>query len=203
MLSQGEWSTTDLFLGRLYLAKQFLILSAKRFNSMLQPFNLKCGVTIVRKNVLFLNLQRPSRLLRSSLFVDKLLVLRLEELVGVWTFAELLVDEAILTSQRLNILGQFCHFLSFQLGKLSLLVDLFFHTLAFLAQSLDLLFALEKFPLVCILFTGCDAHLMLDVSELEALFLMQLLDLDQLLGLLIELTLHLVKVAVKHGDRLL
>ena len=93
-------------------------------------------------------------------------------------FAKLLVDESILTSQRLNILGQFRHFLSFQLGKLSLLVDLFFHTLAFLAQSLDLLFSLEKFPLICILFPGCDAHLMLDVSELKALFLMQLLNLN-------------------------
>ena len=41
---------------------------------------------------------------------------------------------------------------------------------------------------------------MLDVSELEALFLVQLLDLDQFLSLLIKLALHLIKVAVKHGD---
>ena len=116
------------------------------------------------------------------------------------TFAELLVDESILPSQCLNILSQFCHFLSFQLGKLSLLVDLFFHTLAFLAQSFDLLLSLKKFPLVCILFPSCDAHLMLNVSELEALFLVQLLDLDQLLSLLIKRALHLIEVVVEHGD---
>lgn len=69
MLGEGEGSTPDLFLGRLNLAKKLLIFPAKRLYSILQPFHLNCGVTIVRKNVLFLNLQSPRRLLSSSLFV--------------------------------------------------------------------------------------------------------------------------------------
>ena len=38
------------------------------------------------------------------------------------TLAELLVDESILTGQRLDVLGQLCDFLRFQLGELGLLV---------------------------------------------------------------------------------
>ena len=77
------------------------------------------------------------------------------------------------------------------------------HALALLAKCLDLLLPLEQFPLVGILLASGDAHLVLDVSELKALLLVELLDLDQLLRLLIQIPLHLVQVAIQHGHRLL
>lgn len=45
------------------------------------------------------------------------------------TFAEFLVDEAILPSQGLDILSKLCNFLSFKLGQLGLLVNLFLKAL--------------------------------------------------------------------------
>lgn len=118
-------------------------------------------------------------------------------------FAEFLVYKPILSGQRLNVLSQLCDLLGLELGNLCLLVDLLLHALALLAKCLDLLLPLKQFPLVGILFSSGDAHLVLDVSELKALLLVELLDLDQLLRLLIQIPLHLVQVAVQHGHRLL
>ena len=114
-----------------------------------------------------------------------------------------MIYKPILSGQRLNVLGQLCDFLGFELGKLCLLVDLLLHALALLTKCLDLLLPLKQFPLVGILLASGDAHLVLDVSKLKALLLVKLLDLDQLLRLLIQIPLHLVQVAVQHGHRLL
>ena len=117
-------------------------------------------------------------------------------------FSKLLIHEPILSSQGLDVLSQLGDFLGLELGNLCLLVDLLLHTLALLAQCLDLLLPLEQLPLVGILFAGGDAHLMLHVAELKALLFVQLLHLDQLFGLLVQIALHLVQVAVQHGHRL-
>ena len=92
------------------------------------------------------------------------------------TFAKLLVDEPILSCQRLDVLCKFSYLLRFKLGQLSLLFKLLPKILAFAPQMLNFLLSLEKFTLVVILFAGCDAHLVLDVAEIEALFLHLLLD---------------------------
>ena len=101
------------------------------------------------------------------------------------TFAEFLVHESIFSRQRLNVFRQLGDLLGFELSELRLLVDLLLHALALLAQCLDLLLPLEQFPLIGILFAGSDAHLVLHIPELKALLLVQLLHLDQLLGLLV------------------
>ena len=118
-------------------------------------------------------------------------------------FAKLLIHEPILSCQGLDVFSQLGDFLGLELGNLCLLVDLLLHALALLAQRLDLLLPLKQFPLVGILFAGGNTHLVLHVAELEALLLVQLLHLDQLFGLLVQIALHLVQIAVQHGHRLL
>lgn len=89
--------------------------------------------------------------------------------------AKLTVDESVLPGQRLDILRQLSHFLSFELGNLGLLVDSLPQAGAFLPQRLDLLFTLEKLSLIVVFFADLDAHLVLDITELEALVLELLL----------------------------
>ena len=118
-------------------------------------------------------------------------------------FAEFLIYEPVLSRQRLNVLSQLSDFLGFELGELCLLFDLFLHALALLAKRLDLLLPLKQSTLVGVLFASGNAHLVLNISELKALLFVKLLDLDQLLRLLVQISLHLVQVAVQHGHRLL
>ena len=117
--------------------------------------------------------------------------------------AKLLVDETVLPCQSLDILGKLSDLLSLELGQLGLLIDLLSHALSLLAQSLDLLLSFEESALVGIFFASSDAHLVLHVGEVKALFLKLLPSLDQFFGLLVEVTLHLIKIAVQHGNALL
>ena len=108
------------------------------------------------------------------------------------TFAKLLIDKPVFSCQSLNILSQLCHFLGLQLGKLCLLFKLLSEVLALTPEVFDFLFSLKKFALVVVFFSSCDAHLVLDVTEVQALLLHLLLDSDKLFGLLVELSLHLI-----------
>ena len=84
-----------------------------------------------------------------------------------------------------------------------MLVDLLSKRLTLASECLDFLLALEELSLVVVFFADSDAHLMLDVAKLKDLFLKLLLYGDKLLGFLIKFTLHLIEIAVKHGDALL
>ena len=88
-------------------------------------------------------------------------------------------------------------------SELSLLVDLFFHALALLSERLNLLLSLEEFPLIRILLSCSNAHLMLNITEIKALLFMELFDLNQLLGLQVQLALQFIQIAIKHRNRLL
>jgi hypothetical protein len=55
-------------------------------------------------------------LLCTSLAVNQVIVLVLEQLVSVAAFAEFLIDEPILSSEGLDILCKFRDFLSLELG---------------------------------------------------------------------------------------
>ena len=63
--------------------------------------------------------------------------------------------------------------------------------------------ALKKLPLVVVLLTHSDAHLVLHVRELKYLLFQLLPNDDQLFGLLVQFSLHLVEVAIEHGYALL
>ena len=117
--------------------------------------------------------------------------------------AKFLIDESVLPGKRLDILSHLSYFLGLQLRQLSLLVDLLPQIDLLQTKRLDLLLALEELALIVVLLADNDAHLVLHVAELEALLLELGLNLDQFLGLLVELALHLVEVAVEHGQRLL
>ena len=112
--------------------------------------------------------------------------------------SEFLIDEPVLSGQRLYVFSHLSHFLSLELGELSLLVDLLFHALALLSERLNLLFSLEEFPLICILLASSNAHLMLHITEIKALPFMELFDLNQLFGLQVQIALQFVQVAIKH-----
>ena len=59
---------------------------------------------------------------------------------------------------------------------------------------LDFLLSLKQFALVIVFFACSNAHLMLDIAEIEALLLHLLLDSNKFLSLLVKLSLHLVKI---------
>jgi hypothetical protein len=69
-------------------------------------------------------------------------------------------------------------------------------------EDADLVFPFEKLALVVVFFAGSDTHLVLNVAEVEALFLNLLLGTDKLFSLLIKLCLHVVEVGIQHGDGL-
>ena len=96
-----------------------------------------------------------------------------------------MVDEAVLSCESLNVLGQLSHFLCLQLSDLSLLVDLLSERLTFVAKCLNFLLTLEKLPLVVVFFANSDAHLVLYVAELQDLLLKLLLHGDQFFSLLV------------------
>jgi len=114
-----------------------------------------------------------------------------------------LVDEPVLSGKSLDVLCQLSDLLSFELSKLSLLVELLTQVLAVVSQSLDLLFSLKQLSLIVLILASHDTHLVLHVAEVKALLLKLLLESDKLLSLGIEFTLELVHVRVKHRDRLL
>lgn len=63
-------------------------------------------------------------LLGASFAVDELIVLVLEQLIGMAALAELLVDKPVLTSQGLDVFSKLNHLLGLELGQLGLLVNL-------------------------------------------------------------------------------
>ena len=200
VFSESKRGSTNFFFSHLNLIKQFLVLTAERLNSMLKALNLQVGVSVVGQDVLLFDFQRTRCLLSTSLFIDEFGILSLQKLVGMRALSEFLVDEPVLSGQRLDVFSHLCHFLSLELGELSLLVDLLFHALALLSERLNLLFSLEELPLVCILLTSSNAHLMLHITEIKALLFMELFDLNQLLGLQVQLALQFVQVAIKHRN---
>ena len=202
ILSDLERCPADLFLRRLHLREQVFVLSADRFDSVLEALDLLASVAIVGQDVLFFDFEGAGHLLGTSLFFDQFLVLSLEELIGVRALAELLVDEPVLPCERLDVFGHLGNLLRFQLGQLGLLVHLLAHVDLLLAQGLYFLLTLEELALIVVLFADNDAHLMLDVAELKALLLKLRSDLDQLLSFLVKLSLHLIKVTIEHGHRL-
>ena len=90
-----------------------------------------------------------------------------------------------------------------ELRKLGLLVNLLSEAVALLAQILDLLLAFKKPPLVVVFLARYDAHGVLAVAELEALFLELLSDSHQLFCFLVQFALHLIEIAVEHRNALL
>ena len=178
MLLDCKGSTANFFLGILHLRVQILVLSTDSLDGVLEALNLKAGVAVVSQNVFFLDLESPDSLLGALLLVKQLIVLRLEHIVGMRTLSKLLIDEPVLPCQRLDVLSHLGDLLSLQLGKMRLLLQLLFEILKFLAQYLDLLFSLEKLSLIAVFFAHYDAHLVLDVAEVEALLLQLLLHVD-------------------------
>ena len=176
----------------LHLHEQFLVLAAQSFHSVLKPLDLLCSVPIVSQDIFLFDFKRASSLLSTPFFVNKLSILRLEEVVRVGAFPELLVHEPVLPRQRLDVLGELCHLLSLELRQLRLLVDLLLHAVALLAERLDFLLAIEELPLVSVFLAGGDTHLVLHVAEIQTLLLVQLLHIHELLRLLVQVTLHLV-----------
>jgi len=82
-------------------------------------------------------------LLGASFAVDELVVLVLEQLIGMAALAELLVDEPVLTSQGLDVFSKLSHLLGLELGQLGLLVDLFAQRLDFILEHPDFIFPLK------------------------------------------------------------
>ena len=178
MLLDCKGSTSNFLLGILHLRVQILVLSTDSLDGVLEALNLKAGVAVVSQNVFFLNLESPDSLLGALLLVKQLIVLRLEHIVGMRTLSKLLIDEPVLPGQRLDVLSHLGDLLGLQLGKMRLLLQLLFEILKFLAQYLNLLLSLEKLSLIAVFFAHYDAHLVLDVAEVEALLLQLLLHVD-------------------------
>ncbi len=89
----------------------------------------------------------------------------------MWAFSKFLIDKFVLPCQRLYVFGQFGHFLGLELAELCLLIKLLSEAFKFLSESLDLLLTSEQISLIVIFFADNEAHLVLDIAELEALFL--------------------------------
>ena len=203
VLRDHERRAAHFLLSVLHLVIEVFVLGADCLDSVLETLNLEAGVAVIGKDVLFLDFEGAGQLLGSSLLVGQFLVLGLEKIVGVRAFAELLVHEPILPRQCLDVLSQLGHLLGLELRDLRLLVDFLGKAGAFRPQSLYFLLSLEKLALVVVFFADGDAHLVLDVAELEALLLQLLPRAHQLFSLLVQLGLHLVQVAVQHGHALL
>lgn len=116
MLCNLERCTTNLFLGVLDLAVKLSVFSTDRFHGILKSLYLQSWIFIIGKNVLFLNLECPWSLWRTSFFVDKLAILSLEKLISMWAFAKFLIDKLVLPSESLDIFGKFSDFLGFELS---------------------------------------------------------------------------------------
>lgn len=82
----------------------------------------------------------------SPLPISQLIVLFLQNLVGMGRLTELLVDKAVLPRESLDVFRELCHFLCFELGQLSLLLDLLPHVLQLIPELLDFLFSFKQFP---------------------------------------------------------
>lgn len=86
-------------------------------------------------------------------------------------FRELLVDEPVFPGQRLDIFSQLSDLLLLQLCQLLLTFSLFHVPLAFRPELLNLSFTFIQFPVQLIFFAICNTHLVLHITELEALLL--------------------------------
>lgn len=111
VLSEEERCPSDLLLSALDLVEKFFVLLADRLNGVLQAFDLNASVSVVSQDVFLFNFKSPDCLLGAPLLIHELLVLRLEELVGVGALPKFLIDESVLPCQRLDILSQLSHFL--------------------------------------------------------------------------------------------
>ena len=74
--------------------------------------------------------------------------------------------------------------------------------MAFLAERFDLLFALKQLTLVIVFLASSHAHLVLNIAELKALLFKLTFRGNKLFSLLVEVTLHLIKIAIKHCNAL-
>lgn len=89
------------------------------------------AVAVVVEDVFFLYFDCSLRLTCFPFSVNKVLVLLLQKLICVRGFGELLVDEPVLPSQRLDILSQLSDLLLLQLCQLLLTFSLLHVPLAF------------------------------------------------------------------------
>lgn len=117
--------------------------------------------------------------------------------------SKLLVDESVLPGESLDIFSQLGDLCCLQLGKLSLLIEVFPKRANLTVEVLDLLLPLEELSLEVIFLASGNRHLVLHVGEFEDLLLELVLNIDEFLCLGVELTLHIIKVSVQHGNRLL
>jgi len=140
--------------------------------------------------------------LGQSLLVLQLLVLLLKEIVGLGGLGELRVHEFVLASEGLNVFAELLHLGRLDLHDLLLVIELVSEVLVLLPEQLDFILSFEESPLEIIFLAGNDRHLVLHVAEVKDLLLQFLLGAYELLRLLVELRLHLVKVSVEAGDAL-
>lgn len=140
-------------------------------NRLLVSLSLYARVPVVLQDVLLLHLEGPHALLGKSLLVLELLILSLQELVGLSGLCEFVIDELIFSSKRLNIFAQLSSFSRFHLNNLVLVLKLLPEVLIFLPQVPNFVLALKESSLKVILFACNHGHLMLHVAKIKYLFL--------------------------------
>jgi len=171
------------------------------FYCLLVSLTLHAGVSIILQYVLFFHLEGPHALLSKPLLVLELLVLPLQELVGLCGFGKFIVDKLVFSRQRLDVLSELGCLSGLDLDDLILVLYLFSEILVFLSQKFDLILTLKKAPLEVVLFARNHGYLVLHISEVEHLFLKPLLASYQLFSFGIKILLHFVKGSVKASNR--
>ena len=126
------------------------------FYCLLVSLSLHAGVPVILQYVLFFHLQGPHALLSEPLLVLELLVLPLQELVGLRGFGKFIVDKLVFSSQCLYILGELSCLRCLHLDYLILMFYLFPEVLIFLSQKFNLVLTLEEAPLEVVLFARDD-----------------------------------------------
>ncbi len=116
------------------------------------------------------------------------------------TLSKFLIDKPILLIKGLDVFCEFSYFLSLQLSQLCLLIYLLSKILKFSFKNSNLIFSFKQFSLVVVFFAGCHTHLVLNITEVKALFLQLLSCVDKLFSFGIKLGLHLIQAMIKHRN---
>ena len=111
-----------VLIGLLQLRVQLSVLFRELVDASLQAFVVNTRVSVVMKNIFLLHFKSFKSLLSVSFTSGKFFVLLSEELVGLASLAELLINELVFSSQSLDI---FCEFTSFLLSDDTMLSVLF------------------------------------------------------------------------------
>ena len=150
---------------------QLVVVICELFDCFLVSFVFERCITIVLEDVLLFHFECADVLQGKPLLLLQLLVLFLQELIGLSCLCEFIIDKLVLSGKGLNIFCKLITILCFDLNDLGRLLDLVPLPLILLPKQLDLIFSFKQPPLEVVFLSSNDRDVMLHVAEFKNLLL--------------------------------